>query len=103
MTMLRLFGVTIVAGLIAGIASPRAQDANAAYIVSYIEVAPSSAADCGKLCCVRYAMRAARRQETAALKFSSATGGRSNSHPGSLERRQGAGEPRGCRRYGAVQ
>ena len=43
MTMLRLFGVTIVAGLIAGLASTRAQDASAAYIVSYIEVAPSSA------------------------------------------------------------
>jgi len=43
MTILRLFGVTIVAGLIAGIASARAQDASAAYIVSYIEIAPSSA------------------------------------------------------------
>jgi quinol monooxygenase YgiN len=43
MTMLRLFGVTIAAGLIAGIASARAQDASATYIVSYIEVAPSSA------------------------------------------------------------
>lgn len=43
MTMLRLFGVAIVAGLIGGIASARAQDASATYIVSYIEVAPSSA------------------------------------------------------------
>lgn len=42
MTMLRLFGV-IVAGLIVGIAPSRAQDASAAYVVSYIEVAPSSA------------------------------------------------------------
>jgi len=43
MTMLRLFGVAIAAGLIAGIASARAQDASATYVVSYIEVAPSSA------------------------------------------------------------
>ncbi|MGA9198787.1 MAG: antibiotic biosynthesis monooxygenase, partial [Pseudolabrys sp.] len=43
MTVLRLFGATIVAGLIAGIASVRAQDASATYIVGYIEVAPSSA------------------------------------------------------------
>lgn len=43
MTMLRLFGVTIAASLIAGIASTRAQDANAAYTVGYIEIAPSSA------------------------------------------------------------
>ncbi|MGA8823023.1 MAG: antibiotic biosynthesis monooxygenase, partial [Pseudolabrys sp.] len=43
MTMLRLFGATIVAGLIAGIASVCAQDASATYIVGYIEVAPSSA------------------------------------------------------------
>jgi quinol monooxygenase YgiN len=43
MTMPRLFGVTIAAGLIAGIASARAQDASTTYVVSYIEVAPSSA------------------------------------------------------------
>jgi quinol monooxygenase YgiN len=48
MTMPRLFGVTIAAGLIAGdliagIASARAQDARSIYVVSYIEVAPSSA------------------------------------------------------------
>ena len=43
MTMSRLFGVTILAGLMAGIASASAQDANVAYVVSYIEVAPSSA------------------------------------------------------------
>ena len=43
MTMLRLFGVTIAASLIAGVASSRAQDASAAYTVGYIEVAPSSA------------------------------------------------------------
>jgi quinol monooxygenase YgiN len=43
MTMLRRFGVTIAACLIAGISSARAQDASATYIVSYIEVAPSSA------------------------------------------------------------
>jgi quinol monooxygenase YgiN len=41
MTMLRLFGV-IVAGLIVGIVPTRAQDASAAYVVGYIEVAPSS-------------------------------------------------------------
>ena len=60
---------TIVAGLIAGIASARAQDASAAYIVSYIEVAPPRRRLRQSLCCVRYAMRAARRRETAALKF----------------------------------
>ena len=43
MTMPRLFGVTIAAGLIAGIASACAQDASSTYVVSYIEVAPSSA------------------------------------------------------------
>jgi quinol monooxygenase YgiN len=42
MAMLRLFGITIVAGLIAGIASAGAQDASATYVVSYIEIAPSS-------------------------------------------------------------
>jgi quinol monooxygenase YgiN len=42
MTMLRLFGITIAASLIAGIASTRAQDASAAYTVAYIEAAPSS-------------------------------------------------------------
>ena len=41
--MFRLFGVAIVAGLIAGIASARAQDASAIYIVSYFEVVPSTA------------------------------------------------------------
>ncbi len=39
----RLFGVVIAAGLIAGLASARAQDAGATYIVSYIDVAPPSA------------------------------------------------------------
>jgi quinol monooxygenase YgiN len=43
MTMPRLFGATIAAGLIAVIASARAQDARSTYVVSYIEVAPSSA------------------------------------------------------------
>jgi quinol monooxygenase YgiN len=43
MTMLRLVGAVIVAGLMAGIAPARAQDTNAAYVVSYIEVAPFSA------------------------------------------------------------
>ncbi|MGA8918310.1 MAG: hypothetical protein WB540_06230, partial [Pseudolabrys sp.] len=43
MTVLRLFGATIVAGLIAGIASVCAQDASTTYVVGYIEVAPSSA------------------------------------------------------------
>ena len=42
MTMLRIFGVTIAAGLIAVIGSARGQDASATYVVSYIEVAPSS-------------------------------------------------------------
>ena len=42
MTILRLFAL-IAAGLIAGIALTRAQDANATFVVSYIEVAPSSA------------------------------------------------------------
>ena len=43
MTMLRLFGMTVAAGLMAGIASANAQDTSATYVVSYIEVAPSSA------------------------------------------------------------
>jgi quinol monooxygenase YgiN len=43
MTMLRLFRVTIAAALIAGIAAAHAQDAGKTYIVSYIEVAPSTA------------------------------------------------------------
>src|SRR5262249_40417590 len=43
MTKLRLFGITVAASLIAGIASTRAQDASAAYTLAYIEVAPSSA------------------------------------------------------------
>jgi len=42
MTILRLFAL-VTAGLIAGNASTRAQDANATFVVSYIEVAPSSA------------------------------------------------------------
>jgi quinol monooxygenase YgiN len=42
MTVLRLFAATIVATLLAGITSVRAQDASAIYIVSYIEVAPSA-------------------------------------------------------------
>src|SRR5262245_36022341 len=42
MTRLRLLGATI-AILAAGIASPGAQDINATYVVSYIEVVPSSA------------------------------------------------------------
>jgi quinol monooxygenase YgiN len=43
MTMPRLFAVAIAAGLIAVMASARAQNAGATYVVSYIEVAPSSA------------------------------------------------------------
>jgi quinol monooxygenase YgiN len=43
MTMLRLFVVTIAAGVIAGIAATRAQDTSATYVVSYLEVAPPSA------------------------------------------------------------
>jgi hypothetical protein len=42
MTILRLFAL-ITAVLITGVASTRAQDANTTYVVSYIEVAPSSA------------------------------------------------------------
>ncbi|MFZ0672204.1 MAG: antibiotic biosynthesis monooxygenase, partial [Pseudolabrys sp.] len=41
MRILRLLG-GIIAILIAGIASPHAQDASATYVVSYIEVAPSA-------------------------------------------------------------
>jgi quinol monooxygenase YgiN len=43
MAMLRVFAMTVAAGLMAEIASANAQDASAAYVVSYIEVAPSSA------------------------------------------------------------
>jgi len=43
MTMVRLFAIAIFAGLAAGIAPARAQDTAPTYIVSYIEVAPSSA------------------------------------------------------------
>ncbi|MGA8887197.1 MAG: antibiotic biosynthesis monooxygenase, partial [Pseudolabrys sp.] len=67
MTILRLFGVTIVAGLIAGIASARAQDASAAYIVSYIEVAPSSAQTAAVS--VLRALRDASRKETGNRRF----------------------------------
>src|SRR5215813_9342795 len=42
MTMPRLFGITIAASLVAGVAATRAQDASAAYTVAYIEVTPSS-------------------------------------------------------------
>jgi quinol monooxygenase YgiN len=41
--IMRLFGVTLAAGLSAGIASSYAQDASTTYIVSYVEVAPSPA------------------------------------------------------------
>src|SRR5262245_9869710 len=43
MAILRVFGVTVAAGLMAGIASTNAQDTIMTYVVSYIEVAPSSA------------------------------------------------------------
>ena len=43
MATLRVFGMTVAAGLMAGIASTNAQDTSATYVVSYIEVAPSSA------------------------------------------------------------
>jgi quinol monooxygenase YgiN len=43
MAMLRIFGMTVAAGLMAAIASANAQDTSATYVVSYIEVAPSSA------------------------------------------------------------
>lgn len=42
MTVVRLFAL-IAVGLIGGITSARAQDASATFVVSYIEVAPSSA------------------------------------------------------------
>ena len=61
MTMSRRFGVTIAAGLIAGIASARAQDASATYIVSYIEIAPTSARTAAVL--VLRALRDASRKE----------------------------------------
>ena len=60
MTMLRLFGVTIVAGLIAGTASANAQDITATYVVSFIEVAPSSARNATA---VLRALRDASRKE----------------------------------------
>ena len=49
------------AGLIAGIASARAQDASATYIVSYIEIAPTSARTAAVL--VLRALRDASRKE----------------------------------------
>jgi quinol monooxygenase YgiN len=43
MAILRVFGATVAAGLMAGIASTNAQDTIMTCVVSYIEVAPSSA------------------------------------------------------------
>jgi quinol monooxygenase YgiN len=40
---MRAFGVAVFAGLIAGLGSAHAQDTGPAYVVSYIEVVPSSA------------------------------------------------------------
>ena len=42
MAMLRVFGITVAAGLMVGTASAN-QDTSATYVVSYVEVAPSSA------------------------------------------------------------
>jgi quinol monooxygenase YgiN len=60
MTMLRLFGVTIAATLMAGIALVHAQDASAIYIVGYIEVAPSAQTEAVSLL---RALRDASRKE----------------------------------------
>jgi quinol monooxygenase YgiN len=60
MTMLRLFGVTISATLMAGIALGHAQDASAIYIVGYIEVAPSARTEAVSLL---RALRDASRKE----------------------------------------
>jgi hypothetical protein len=60
MAMLRLFGMTVAAGLMAGIASANAQDTSATYVVSYIEVAPSSARNAAA---VLRALRDASRKE----------------------------------------
>jgi len=62
MRMLSLFGVTIAAGLIAGIALARAQDSGATYIVSYIEVAPFSTQS--SAVSLLRALRDASRKET---------------------------------------
>lgn len=59
MRILRLLG-GIIAILIAGIASPHAQDARATYVVSYIEVAPSST---GAAASLLRALRDASRKE----------------------------------------
>src|SRR4029078_2855170 len=50
MTISRLFALITVA-LIAGIASARAQDTNPTFVVSYIEVAPSSARGAAGILC----------------------------------------------------
>lgn len=59
MRILRLLG-GIIAILIAGIASPHAQDASATYVVSYIEVAPSAT---GAAASLLRALRDASRKE----------------------------------------
>jgi Uncharacterized conserved protein len=66
MTMLRLFGMTVAGGLMAGIASANAQDTSATYVVSYIEVAPSSARNAAS---VLRALRDASRKEAGNTDF----------------------------------
>jgi quinol monooxygenase YgiN len=60
MAMSRLLGITVAAGLMAGIASANAQDTRAAYVVSYIDVAPASARNAAA---VLGALRDASRKE----------------------------------------
>jgi quinol monooxygenase YgiN len=60
MAMLRVFGMTVAAGLMAGIASANAQDTSATYVVSHIEVAPSSTRNAAA---VLRALRDASRKE----------------------------------------
>jgi quinol monooxygenase YgiN len=62
-----LFAVAIAAGLIAGFASARAQDAGATYIVSYIEVAPAAAQT--KAVSALRALRDASRKQTGNRSF----------------------------------
>jgi quinol monooxygenase YgiN len=66
MAMLRVFGMTVAAGLMAGIASANAQDTSATYVVSYIEVAPSSAHNAAA---VLRALRDASRKEAGNSSF----------------------------------
>jgi quinol monooxygenase YgiN len=65
--MFRLFGVTIAVTLIAGIASVRAQNPSATYVVSYIEIVPPSARTATVP--VLRALRDASRKETGNVDF----------------------------------